>query len=71
MVRYYCPNSDFRCQFACYGPNHTSKRQAGVFCFLPKVVFTKDIYILNVAKAFEIWFFAILKYVKIPKMVKM
>ena len=25
MVRHCCPNSDFRCQLACYGPNQTSK----------------------------------------------
>ena len=28
-----------------------------VFCFGPKVAFTKDIYILNKAKFFKIWFF--------------
>ena len=40
--------------------------------FLPKVAFTKDISILNIAKDFEIWlFFAKLKYAKIPKTVKM
>ena len=41
-----------------------------VFFFLPKVAFTKDIEILNMAKVFKIWLFAILKYVKIPKTVK-
>ena len=37
MVRYYCPNSDFRCQLACYGPNHTSIRQKPNF-FLIKMI---------------------------------
>ena len=37
---------------------------------LTKVAFTKDIYILNMGKVFRYGFFAILKYVKIPKTVK-
>ena len=36
-----------------------------VFFLKPKVLFTKDIYILTMAKVFAIW-----KYVKIPKTVK-
>ena len=28
-----------------------------VFFFKPKVAFTKDIYILNMAKVFELWLF--------------
>ena len=42
------------------------------FFLPPKVGFTKDIEILNMAMVFEICFFvvAILKYVKIPKTVK-
>ena len=38
---------------------------------LPKVAFTKDINILNMANVFfDIWFFAILKYVKTRKPVR-
>ena len=47
------------------------KNAKRVFFFLLKVAFSKDIRILNMAKVFEIrLFFAIMKYVKIPKTVK-
>ena len=66
MVRYYCPNSYFRWQLACYGPNHTSKRPASFFL-------NQKLHLLKIFK-FWIWLrfsrygiFAILKYVKIPK----
>ena len=38
--------------------------------FYAKSCVSKEIYILNMAKVFEICFFAILKYEKIPKTVK-
>ena len=71
MVGYYCLNSDFRCTLACYSPNHTSKQPSWTFIWL-KVVYTKDIFILSMAKVFEICFFlqykSMWKYLKRSKM---
>ena len=52
-------------------PKPYIKTPSVCYFFYLKVAFTKDIFILKMAKAFEIWFFfAILNYVKIPKRVK-
>ena len=40
------------------------------FFLIAKVAFTKDIYILNMAKVFEIWFFCNIEIREIPKTVK-
>ena len=52
MVRYYCPNTVFRCQLACEGLNHTSNAKCSLFFGL-KVAFTQDIFILKRTKFFE------------------
>ena len=44
----YCPNSNFWCQLACSGPNHTLKRPIYTIDFLLNVAFTKDIKIFGV-----------------------
>ena len=64
IVRYYCPNNDFRCQLACYGPNHTSKCPSRVFLFYQKLRLLKIFRFLTWLRFSRYGFFAILKYVK-------
>ena len=39
MVRSYCIKSDFRCQLACYSPNHPSKQPSGTFYLIKSCVY--------------------------------
>ena len=77
MAQYELMRSNITAQTVTLGANLLVKAQTipqNTKCvfLIPKVEFTKDIYIFNIAKGFEICFiFAILKYVKIPKTVKM
>ena len=70
MERFYCLNSDFKGKHACLRPNHTSKRQVLAIFVYQKLRLLKILTFWRGLRFLRCRAFAILKYVKIPKMVQ-